>query len=60
MAQDVAQKIIASREIRNGNAVVYVDKQGNIQKLNSKTVGTNDTALFDRLDKRFDDINYYT
>ena len=60
MAADVAQKIIESKEIRNGNAVVYVDKQGNIKKLNSKTVGTNDTALFNKLDKRFDDINYYS
>ena len=60
MAADVAQKIIESNEIRNGNVIVYVDKQGNIKKVNSKTLGTNDTALYNKLNNRYDDINYYS
>ena len=63
MANDVLKKVIANNEIKNGTAVVSIDKFGNID--NSKVDTTSNTtyqvlAQSGVLQDRLDEVRYYT
>lgn len=63
MADDVLKKVIANNEIKNGTAVVSVDKFGNID--NHKVDTTSNTtyqvlAQSGVLQDRLDEVRYYT
>ncbi len=62
MAVDVLRKCKAAAPFRNGCAVVASDKFGNIEvEADNIQVGQPDeTATFNKLNTRFDDVQYYS
>lgn len=60
---DVLQKIISGNAIKNGTAVVSVDKLGVVSNHTVNTVFNKTTEILTQsgvLDTRFDDPRYYT
>lgn len=60
---DVLQKIINGNDIKNGTAVVSVDKMGVVTNHTLDTVFNQNAQVFAQsglLDTRFDEVRYYT
>lgn len=58
---DVAKKVISANPVKNGSAVVGVDRTGNKQSLPpAKNEATDVTQLDTRYTNRFDDPLYYS